>query len=74
MTTERRQSSPEHREMVHQWATDVVGEKGGDYEAAAEYAKEAATELRDDEGWGPFWADVASLLTRRAMTIKGATV
>ncbi len=68
MTTERRQSSPEYRERVHREAERLVTVFDHDYEAALEYVQ---NEARGDVA---FLADLDTLLTRRAMTVKGATV
>lgn len=70
LPTERRLSSPEYREMVHRRAVEVTENCGGDHEDAAEYATHAANELRDE--WSRLvWQDVATLLTRRALTVAG---
>lgn len=76
MTTERRQSSPEYRERVGQLAQITTAWADHDYEEAAATAKR----MHENE-WhkgnysaSQTWHDVASLLRRRAETVKGMRV
>lgn len=66
MNPDRRQSSPEYREMIGAYAQDWADRFGGDYDAAVEYATER---YRVHGTQGAY--DVLALLTRRAATVNG---
>lgn len=76
--TERRQSSPEYREEVHAAAEYRLRHHGGDYDEAAELAEHMAQLAADSYGadsqTARFRRDLASLLRRRAETVKGMRV
>ena len=67
--SERRKATDAHREKVARGAATTLETWGGDYPAAAECAER----LRDRQGQTRvgFWADVATLLRRRADTLAG---
>lgn len=69
MTTERRQATEAHREQVAKLAAEYVERCGQDYDEASDKAEAHAARFPS-----PLRTDVATLLRRRAETVKGMRV